>query len=196
MTEDTNISGAPSTKMEQTLAERGSRYGSWRTQAEIAQAIKDAYRSAPNWALMPAYMRETLDINANKMARALNGDFMYLDNWHDATNYHRLAEDCLEQDIANGVEGLVISDPLHLPWETRLDNALQTLHDLGFTKLATWHERPGVPPSVMSAVNEHGESPWKVAADHHPKGQEDVRAPAFMRDGVRGALAGRNNDAP
>lgn len=100
-------------KMSSTLAERGGRYGNWREQALIAQNIKDAMRDSANWPKLPAYMRETLDMNANKIARMLNGDFMYLDNWHDMVGYTKLAEDCTEQDLAGGVTGPRVIDLDH-----------------------------------------------------------------------------------
>lgn len=88
-------------EMEKTLAERGGRYGDWRGQSEISQAIKAAMRNSPNWDKMPDYMRETMDLIANKFARTLNGDWTYVDNWHDTVGYAKLAEDRLIQDNAN-----------------------------------------------------------------------------------------------
>lgn len=165
--------------MEDTLAERGGRYGNWRTQAEIAQAIKEAYRTAPQWLNLPAYMRESLDINANKMARALNGDFMYLDNWHDHTNYSKLAEDCLAEDIAAGVKGPVIRDPAHMPFEERLAGALHELQQLGF------HFDGDL------IVNENEHSPQELLVAKLPA-EARVRDPDFLNDPVRAFFGNLN----
>jgi hypothetical protein len=86
-------------EMVDTLKERGGRYGDWRGQAQIAQNIKKAMQDSPNWSKLPAYMRETMDLIANKFARMLNGDWTYLDNWHDTVGYAKLAEDRLADDL-------------------------------------------------------------------------------------------------
>lgn len=101
--------------MAATLAERGSRYGSWREQSRVTQNIKDAMQQTANWARLPEYMRETLEQIANKFARILSGDFMYDDNWHDVVGYAKLAEECLLQDNAGGVEHPFIIDPDNPP---------------------------------------------------------------------------------
>jgi hypothetical protein len=101
-------------KMAQTLAERGSQYGNWREQAIIAQNVKEAFRKNTNWDSLPPYLRETLDMIASKVSRVLNGNPMYLDNVHDMVGYTKLAEDCMEQDIAGGVTGPRIVDLDHL----------------------------------------------------------------------------------
>ena len=36
---------------------------------------------------MPAYMLESLELIANKLARILNGDPMYDDSWRDISGY-------------------------------------------------------------------------------------------------------------
>lgn len=113
MTEDTGTTGG--SKMEQTLAERGSRYGSWRLQSSVTQQIKRAMADTPNWDKLPDYLREAFDQIANKMARVLSGDWMYDDNMHDMAGYASLAEDCILQDIAAGVEPPFIIDPDNPP---------------------------------------------------------------------------------
>lgn len=76
-----------------TLAERGSRYGDFTHHADIAQHLIDEMRSAPNWAKLSPDKRQALTVIVDKIARILNGDPDYRDNWHDIQGYAKLAED-------------------------------------------------------------------------------------------------------
>lgn len=82
--------------IEDTLKERGSRYGSFEDSARISQAIKRAMIDTPNWLRLDDDQREALEIAAHKMARILNGDPNYVDSWHDIIGYIRLVEIRLE----------------------------------------------------------------------------------------------------
>jgi hypothetical protein len=78
-----------------TLAERGSRYGSFEGHAKITQAIKAAMQDSPNWSLLPADMKEALEMVAHKCGRILNGDPHFHDSWHDIVGYAKLVADRL-----------------------------------------------------------------------------------------------------
>lgn len=78
-----------------TLAERGSRYGAFADHARIAQGIQDVMRAHPNWDRLDLDMKQALTVIADKIARILNGDPFYLDNWHDIQGYAKLIEDRL-----------------------------------------------------------------------------------------------------
>jgi hypothetical protein len=78
-----------------TLAERGSRYGSFTEHARITQAIKTAMADSPNWASLDPDMREALEMIAHKAGRILNGDPSYHDSWHDIVGYTKLVADRL-----------------------------------------------------------------------------------------------------
>ena len=78
-----------------TLAERGSRYGSFAEHARITQAIKAAMADSPNWSTLDDDMRETLEMIAHKAGRILNGDPLYHDSWHDIIGYTKLVADRL-----------------------------------------------------------------------------------------------------
>ena len=82
-------------QIEQTLAERGSRYGSFPEHARITQAIKRAMADSPNWLGLPDDMKEALEMNAHKIGRILNGDPAYHDSWHDIVGYTKLVADRL-----------------------------------------------------------------------------------------------------
>ena len=80
-----------------TLGERGNRYGEFETHAAISQNIKEAMRNSPNWEALPAYMKESLEMNTHKVARILNGDPFYADSWHDIGGYTRLVENIISR---------------------------------------------------------------------------------------------------
>lgn len=85
-------------QVEDTLAERASRYGEFRTHAVICQNIKRAMDvQVGNWNSLPAPHKQALEVIADKIARILNGDYDYVDNWHDIQGYAKLVEDFIKQ---------------------------------------------------------------------------------------------------
>ena len=76
-----------------TLGERGARYGDFTDHAEITQRLMDAMTVTPGWAGLNPVKRQALTVIADKIARILNGDPDYRDNWHDIQGYAKLAED-------------------------------------------------------------------------------------------------------
>lgn len=81
--------------VEQTLAERGNRYGDFSDHAEIAQDLQDVMRATPGWENLSKVQKQALTVIADKQARILSGDPNYGDNWHDIQGYAKLAEDRL-----------------------------------------------------------------------------------------------------
>ena len=84
------------TGVDATLAERGKRYGAFAQHAEIAQGLKEvmwAYSEA--WWHLANDQKQALEVIADKIARILNGDPDYIDNWHDIQGYAKLVEDRL-----------------------------------------------------------------------------------------------------
>lgn len=87
--------------IEQTLEERGSRYGSFERHAVIAQQLQDVMRDADNghgWARLAPDQKQALTVIADKIARMLNGDPAYRDNWHDLVGYAKLVDDRMLRD--------------------------------------------------------------------------------------------------
>lgn len=78
--------------IDKTLTERGEKYGEFMGVARVSQGIKDVIKSGENWGEMTCDKKEALDAIANKIARILNGDPEYIDNWHDIAGYARLIE--------------------------------------------------------------------------------------------------------
>lgn len=82
--------------VEQTLAERGARYGDFTDHARLCQAIKKTMMSeCVAWDLLADVQRQALEVIADKIARILTGDPNYADNWHDIQGYAKLVEDRL-----------------------------------------------------------------------------------------------------
>lgn len=81
-----------------TLKERGERYGKFRDHAIIAQGLQDEMRIYPGWQRLAPDQKQALTVIADKIARMLNGDPNYLDNWHDIIGYAKLVEDRLLED--------------------------------------------------------------------------------------------------
>lgn len=90
--------------IDDTLAERGSRYGDFTEHARVAQAIQAVMRhltgelnSGRGWYALDDVKRQALTVIADKIARILTGDPNYADNWHDIQGYAKLVEDRLEK---------------------------------------------------------------------------------------------------
>lgn len=85
--------------IEDTLDERGSRYGKFSDHALITQALKDVMSLGKKWDDLECDQTESLEMIAHKIGRILNGDPNYADSWHDIAGYAQLVADRL-----NGVE--------------------------------------------------------------------------------------------
>ena len=96
--------------IENTLVERGNRYGDFTDHARLCQDLKDVMttfavvQNTPNsvaahfpWSELPATHKQALEVIADKIARILSGDPNYADNWHDIQGYAKLVEDRLPQ---------------------------------------------------------------------------------------------------
>jgi hypothetical protein len=95
-----------SQSIQDTLAERGSRYGKFIDHATICQNLKDVVYVAPNYGRLAADQKQAIDVIFDKIARVLNGDPNYVDNWHDIQGYAKLVEDRLVNrgtDTAPGI---------------------------------------------------------------------------------------------
>jgi hypothetical protein len=78
--------------IDQTLAERGSRYGEFDDHANLTQGIKDVMKTGRQWHGLTDDMKEALEMVAHKIGRILNGDPGYIDSWTDIIGYTRLVE--------------------------------------------------------------------------------------------------------
>ncbi len=78
--------------IETTLAEREARYGSFTGHAALSQNLTKVMHAAPKWGDLSDTQKEALEMIAHKIARILNGDPGYGDNWHDVAGYATLVE--------------------------------------------------------------------------------------------------------
>lgn len=78
--------------IDETLAERGSRYGEFEDHALVTQNIKRAMYDSKNWAELDDDKAECLEMVAHKIGRILNGDSDYVDSYTDIIGYVRLIE--------------------------------------------------------------------------------------------------------
>lgn len=86
--------------IEKTLTEREGRYGAFADHARLSQHLTDVMRAAPKWEDLSAVQKEALEMIQHKVARILNGDPCYGDNWHDIAGYATLVEQNLEPTLA------------------------------------------------------------------------------------------------
>ncbi|CAB4137680.1 hypothetical protein UFOVP768_5 [uncultured Caudovirales phage] len=85
------------TDVKATLAERTARYGQFKDHARISQEIKRVMKKTDGWNNLGATGREALEMIAHKIARVLNGDPTYIDNWVDIAGYATLVAERLEE---------------------------------------------------------------------------------------------------
>lgn len=86
------------TDIDQTLNERGSRYGVFKDHAEVTQTLKAIIKSkmGDKWDRLADDQKEALEMIAHKLGRIINGDPDYADSWVDIAGYSKLVADRLE----------------------------------------------------------------------------------------------------
>lgn len=87
-----------SSDVNKTLDERGERYGKFRNHAELSQKLKQAMKEKATWWDLSPSQQKSLEMIAHKIARILNGDPNYADNWHDIAGYATLIDLQLQGD--------------------------------------------------------------------------------------------------
>lgn len=100
------------TTLDDTLNERGARYGKFTRHAMITQALKELMRGcrptqfpkadaemAEKFDSLAPDQKEALDMIAHKIGRILNGDPNYADSWIDIAGYAQLVADRLNGKV-------------------------------------------------------------------------------------------------
>lgn len=82
--------------LDDTLLERGNRYGVFASHASITMTLKDDMERTEGWRRLTDDQREALHMVAHKIGRILNGDPNYADSWVDIAGYAKLVADRLE----------------------------------------------------------------------------------------------------
>lgn len=87
--------------VQQTLTERGSRYGVFAHHAEVTQSFKAIFRArmGAKWDTLADDQKEALEMIAHKLGRIVNGDPNYADSWVDIAGYAKLVADRLESGV-------------------------------------------------------------------------------------------------
>ena len=75
----------------ETLEQRGARYGEFSEVAETTYQLQEVLKRSQA-SVMTSSQIIALDMICNKMARIVNGDPNYIDNWHDIAGYAALVE--------------------------------------------------------------------------------------------------------
>lgn len=86
----------------QTLAQRGERYGEFDDHAKISQGLKSVMANGRRIYALAHDQREALSMIAHKIARIINGDPDYADSWHDIAGYATLVEQRLLKEQSAG----------------------------------------------------------------------------------------------
>ena len=76
--------------IEEVLNQRQTTYGSFTKNAEVSQMMKYFMTQGTNYKQMPMAHREALEMIVHKIARIVNGDPTYIDNWIDICGYSQL----------------------------------------------------------------------------------------------------------
>jgi hypothetical protein len=85
-----------------TLEQRGERYGKFKDVAGTTQQLMSIVERGANYGHLNAEQKTSLFMICNKMARIVNGDPNYIENWHDIAGYATLVEQ--ELNITNREE--------------------------------------------------------------------------------------------
>ena len=85
------------TDVNAVLADRGERYGEFHNHAAISQGLKLEMHSTDGWPCLNDDHKEALEMIQHKIARILNGDPNYADNWIDIAGYATLVANRLEK---------------------------------------------------------------------------------------------------
>ena len=84
--------------IDEVLSERGARYGKFSEHAVISQDLRTTVNMyvVKRGCDLEADQREALDMICHKIARIINGDPGYADNWVDIAGYAQLVADRLQ----------------------------------------------------------------------------------------------------
>ena len=86
------------TNINEMLDGRASRYGTFESHARISQDLKAVMHERSGWDNLKPDQREALEMIQHKVARILNGDPTYADNWIDIAGYATLVANRLEKE--------------------------------------------------------------------------------------------------
>lgn len=92
----------PGKYQDKTLNTRETQYGTYDTNAKLAQTIKAVFRESKKWNVLTFTQKESLELIATKISRILNGNQNNPDSWRDIAGYAGLVEHQLNAEKGNG----------------------------------------------------------------------------------------------
>lgn len=106
--------------VDETLAERGKRYGDFTDHARTTQALKKVVSDAlyNNDRVLAPVQQEALSMIFHKIGRIVEGDPNYADSWHDIAGYATLVEQRLAPDVVY-VDAYKLTPPQEVPPDGR-----------------------------------------------------------------------------
>ena len=87
--------------VEETLEQRGGRYGTFEANAYITQELMRVIAQGTNFHLLSDIHKEAYHMIMHKIGRSVNGDPWYDDNMHDVIGYAKLLEDYIKKHNAD-----------------------------------------------------------------------------------------------
>lgn len=152
--------------IDETLEERGTRYGSFPEHARITQDLKRVMARSPKWDSLKDDQKEALEMIAHKIGRILNGDPDYHDSWHDIVGYTKLVADRLLVEACRAPTA-----PTPRPYDDAFQNE---------QRAALAEELRSSPAHMHAAIRTRHEDSWalELAAQQIP------RAPVTATEGV------------
>ena len=108
--------------VDSTLNERGARYGNYSDVASTTQQLMAIVECGANYEHLNAEQKTSLFMICNKIARAVNGDPQYFDNYRDIAGYATLAERACE--VVETPKAILEAEkkPCHHHWVDGLDS--------------------------------------------------------------------------
>lgn len=73
--------------IQEILAEREKTHGAYGVFCGVCQDLKTVMKLSPNWNGFNAVQKETMEMVAHKLSRALCGDPLYRDHYDDVIGY-------------------------------------------------------------------------------------------------------------
>lgn len=86
------------------LAERGNRYGMFADHAAICQGLKGVVLGREGYNRLQPDAKQAVEVIFDKIARMINGDPEYDDNWRDIIGYATLVLSRINDDKAKQPE--------------------------------------------------------------------------------------------
>lgn len=121
--------------VDSTLNERGARYGNYSDVAGTTQQLMAIVECGANYEHLNAEQKTSLFMICNKIARAVNGDPQYFDNYRDIAGYATLAERACE--VVETPKAIIEAErnPCHHQWVDGLDEGtMLCAHNCGAWK--------------------------------------------------------------